>query len=211
MYLKFIHVIICLYSFFLCIVEQYSIFFLCHSSFTHFQVVSLLPGLWWVWTQALWALRCRIPCVPKFQCCLVAKSSPTLSRLHELLCGISQARIPEWVAVPFSRGSSWPRDWTCVSCIGRWIRYPWVTRETRKFHYSWLNTQTWNCTFIKKSVDCVCLGLFLDSSLFHNLCVNLCTVTLALHHHIVLVAVALWQVQLALEQHRFELHGFTYM
>ena len=26
--------------------------------------------------------------------------------------GIFQARIPEWVAIPFSRGSSRPRDWT---------------------------------------------------------------------------------------------------
>ena len=31
--------------------------------------------------------------------------------------GILQARIVEWVAVPSSRGSSWPRDWTQVSCI----------------------------------------------------------------------------------------------
>ena len=30
--------------------------------------------------------------------------------------GILQARIREWVAIPFSRGSSWLRDWTCVSC-----------------------------------------------------------------------------------------------
>ena len=30
--------------------------------------------------------------------------------------GILQARILEWVAMPFSRGSSWPRDWTCISC-----------------------------------------------------------------------------------------------
>ena len=30
--------------------------------------------------------------------------------------GILQARILEWVAIPFSRGSSWPRDWTQVSC-----------------------------------------------------------------------------------------------
>ena len=38
----------------------------------------------------------------------------------------SQARALEWVAVPFSRGSSQPRDRTCVSyisCIGRWILY----------------------------------------------------------------------------------------
>ena len=32
--------------------------------------------------------------------------------------GILQTRILEWVAIPFSRGSSWPRDWTCVSWIG---------------------------------------------------------------------------------------------
>ena len=36
--------------------------------------------------------------------------------------GILQARIPEWIAMPSSWGSSWPGDWTCVSyssCIGR--------------------------------------------------------------------------------------------
>ena len=31
--------------------------------------------------------------------------------------GISQARILEWFAMPFSTGSSPPRDQTCVSCI----------------------------------------------------------------------------------------------
>ena len=33
------------------------------------------------------------------------------------------SRILEWVAISFSRGSSWLRNWTqvsCVSCIGRW-------------------------------------------------------------------------------------------
>ena len=37
--------------------------------------------------------------------------------------GISQPRILEWVATSSCRRSSWPRDWTCVSCIGRWILY----------------------------------------------------------------------------------------
>ena len=40
--------------------------------------------------------------------------------------GIHQARILEWVAISFSRGSSQPRDWTCVSFvsyIGRWVLY----------------------------------------------------------------------------------------
>ena len=36
---------------------------------------------------------------------------------------ISQARILEWVAISFSKGSSWPRDWTYISCIGRHILY----------------------------------------------------------------------------------------
>ena len=39
---------------------------------------------------------------------------------HPMNCtvhGVLQARILEWVAVPFSRGSSQPRDWTQVSCI----------------------------------------------------------------------------------------------
>ena len=53
---------------------------------------------------------------------LVAQSSPILwdpmegnppgSSLH----GILQARILEWVTIPFSRGSSQPRDQTQVSC-----------------------------------------------------------------------------------------------
>ena len=35
--------------------------------------------------------------------------------------GISQTRILEWVVISCSRESSWPRDWTWVSCIGRRI------------------------------------------------------------------------------------------
>ena len=41
------------------------------------------------------------------------------------VCGILQARILEWVAISFSRGSSWSRDWTQISGIGRWILYHW--------------------------------------------------------------------------------------
>ena len=40
--------------------------------------------------------------------------------------GILQARILEWVAMLSSRGSSWPRDQTCisfVSCTGRQVLY----------------------------------------------------------------------------------------
>ena len=40
--------------------------------------------------------------------------------------GILQARILKWVAIPFSRGSSWLRNWTHVSCIDRRILYHWA-------------------------------------------------------------------------------------
>ena len=48
---------------------------------------------------------------------------------------MSQARILEWVAFSSSRGSSPPRDRTCISCIsciGRQILYHWTTWEARK-------------------------------------------------------------------------------
>ena len=66
---------------------------------------------------------------------LVAQSCPTLcdpmscslpgSSVH----GISQARILEWVAASFSRGSSPPRDRTCASCIAGRFFTVWATRE----------------------------------------------------------------------------------
>ena len=51
----------------------------------------------------------------------VAQSCPNLcdpvdcSSPGSSVQGIFQARILEWVAISFSRGSSWPRDWTQVS------------------------------------------------------------------------------------------------
>ena len=49
----------------------------------------------------------------------VAQSCPTLCNpMDYTVHGILQARILEWVAFPFSRGSSQPRDQTQVSHIG---------------------------------------------------------------------------------------------
>ena len=56
------------------------------------------------------------------------RGSPPGSSVH----GISQVRILEWVAISFSRGTSRPRDGTCISCIGRWILYHRATRETHR-------------------------------------------------------------------------------
>ena len=43
--------------------------------------------------------------------------------------GILQARILEWVAISFSRGSSWPRYHTRVSCIAGRFFTIWTTRK----------------------------------------------------------------------------------
>ena len=46
----------------------------------------------------------------------VAQLCPTLcNSMDYTVCGILQASILEWVAFPFSRGSSQPRDQTPVS------------------------------------------------------------------------------------------------
>ena len=48
--------------------------------------------------------------------CDLMDRSPPASSVH----GILRARIlAEWVAIPFSRGSSWPRDQTHIS----WVSY----------------------------------------------------------------------------------------
>ena len=52
---------------------------------------------------------------------------------------IFQARILEWVAISFSKGSSQPRDKTCVSCTGRQILYHWATREAPEHIYLYSN------------------------------------------------------------------------
>ena len=53
--------------------------------------------------------------------------SPPGSSVH----GILQVRILEWLAIPFSRGSSWPRDQTQVSRITGIFFTIWATREAR--------------------------------------------------------------------------------
>ena len=51
--------------------------------------------------------------------------SPSVSSVH----GILQARILDWIAMLFSRGSSRPKDQTCTSCITSRFFTDWATRE----------------------------------------------------------------------------------
>ena len=73
------------------------------------------------------------PIVLKIWKVKVAQSCLTLcDPMDHVVHGILQARILEWVADPFSRGSSQPRDWTQVSCIAGGFFTSWTTREALK-------------------------------------------------------------------------------
>ena len=67
-----------------------------------------------------------------------AKSCPTLCNpMDYTVDGILQARILEWIALPFSGGSSQPRNQTQVSCIaGRFFTNCTVREATIILHYT---------------------------------------------------------------------------
>ena len=65
-----------------------------------------------------------------------AQSCPTLcDPMDYTVHGILQAKLLEWVAVPFSRRSSKPRDWTQVFHIGGGFLTSWAIREAQE-HWS---------------------------------------------------------------------------
>ena len=63
------------------------------------------------------------------QSCLTLCDSMDCSLPGSSVHGISQASIPEWVAISFSRGFSEPRDQTQVFCILGWFFTAWAIRE----------------------------------------------------------------------------------
>ena len=73
--------------------------------------------------------------------------SPPGSSVH----GILQARILEQVAIPFSRGSSWPRDRTQVSGIAGRFFIVWATQEAMKENFQTRIRQTSGCNLRKTS------------------------------------------------------------
>ena len=85
--------------------------------------------VWVQWWGQFWLASGFVYCRSLTQSC------PTLC--HRIDCslpgssdhGIFPERILEWVGISSSRGSSWLRDQTRVSCIGRWILYHWATWE----------------------------------------------------------------------------------
>ena len=81
------------------------------------------------------------------------------------VCGIFQARILEWVAISFSRASSWPRDWICVSSIaGRFFTH-WVIGEV---HLGYQTPAKYMiCKYFLQF--CRLFFYFLDGVLWHKL------------------------------------------
>ena len=80
-------------------------------------------GVWWGGVCTLSHVRLHDP----------MDWSPPGSSVH----GIFQARILEWVAISYSRGSSRPRDGTHVSGIGRQMLYHQATWEGPPRHRGW--------------------------------------------------------------------------
>ena len=82
-----------------------------------------------------WLCFCVLHCIALYTVKMkVAQLCLTLcDTMDYTLHGILQARILEWVAFPFSRGSSQPRDRTQVSLIvGRFFT-SWATREAQEY------------------------------------------------------------------------------
>ena len=113
---------------------------------THGIATSSLPG-WGLCEERLGVQHhSRFAC----HCCLVAQSCPTLcdpmnySPPGSSALGIFQESILEWVAIPFSRGSSQTMDRTQVSCIAGRFFTIWDNREgvsySSRFYwaFSWI-------------------------------------------------------------------------
>ena len=76
-----------------------------------------------IWKKRKMITQASQHCWHHYHVCLVTQSCPTLcnplgySPPGSSVLIILQARILEWAAVSFSRGSSWPRGWTQVSYV----------------------------------------------------------------------------------------------
>ena len=71
---------------------------------------------------------CVPSCFSRIQLCA------TLACQAPLSMGFSRSRILQWVAMPSSRESSWPRDQTHISGMGRKILYRWAARKPSLDH-----------------------------------------------------------------------------
>ena len=89
---------------------------------------------WWAWLQrkVIRSGRGLEPpmCGFKVKVKVAQLCSTLCDPMDHTVHGILKARILEWVAFPFSRGSSQPRDGTQVSCLAAGFFTSWATRES---------------------------------------------------------------------------------
>ena len=90
----------------------------------------------------------------------VAQLCPTLCEpMDSTAHGILQARILEWVAFPFSRESSWPRNRTGVSCIAGGFFTNWAISEVLNSYVKTL------IIYLCQSVYMLKITIYADTSL----------------------------------------------
>ena len=82
-------------------------------------------------------------CAGSFQLCPTLCNPMDCSLPGSSVHGILQTGILEWVAISSSRRSSWPRDWTCASCIVRQFLYNWATWEAQSGGYWYNELKPW--------------------------------------------------------------------
>ena len=106
-------------------------------------------------------------------------SNPGLPHCRRILYQLSHKgspRILEWVAYPYSSGSSWPRNWTGVSCIAGRFFTNWAIWEAQRWLTGGRSSRTLSssekfplqgtlemvvgclCFWVHKCGVCVCAG-----------------------------------------------------
>ena len=98
--------------------------FLLHWNLNFLNSENFVRPYWYTMYQLCAVLICSVSCQTL---CDLKDCSPLGSSVH----GILQARILEWDAMLSSRGSSWPRNQTGVSCIAGEFFTSWDIKETQ--------------------------------------------------------------------------------
>ena len=105
-----------------------------------------LPTAWPI--HSPFQRTCFPGCNLLFSCCCVWLFATPWTAAHQapLSMGFTRQEYLEWVAISFSRGSSQPMDWICISRNGRWILYHRATRETQADPIRILSMDFRNCS-----------------------------------------------------------------
>ena len=125
-------------------------------------IIYLLVFLMFYWLHIYWSWLS--PVLFLLHACMHTQSFPTLCNPMDCslpgcsVYGIFQARILEWVANSFSRGSSWPWDGTCISCVsctGRQVLTSWATGEAWNLLPYCKYVRNYFCSSGKKKIEVV--------------------------------------------------------